>query len=360
MAWLLYPVDERRRLDALALPGDRAGARPARCARASAALAAAVGLVLLGGQVQMSAHVLLAVAAYAGWRLRPGAPIPAASGPWLAWGVGMALGVALGAIEVVPLGVYLTRSPVWTDRAAEKRSAWAIERPRLLDAAPHRPALRVREPAAGPAEPGEGPRGAEPERGGGGVRGAGDAPLAGAAGVVGAADELPARPVPGGAGGPRGAGGVRGRAGGERPAGDPRAGRDRQPPADPLAGLRPGPARRGSAWIGSTAPGRPGVDGRSAGRPPGSACWRRGGVRAVRGPACVPGRSPTTRGTAEGRSEPELARFAPSGRCARPCAFVPRYYGLGGRPPARPGRPGDGLAKRADLAPRRRKVGARS
>ena len=133
MAWLLYPVTNVAVwMPWLFLATDRALNRAD--GRGVGFLAAAVGLVLLGGHVQTSAHVLLAGAAYAGWRLRPGSPVPAAKRAWVAWGLGTALGVALGAIEVVPLGVYLTRSPVWEDRAAEKRSAWAIERPRLLDA----------------------------------------------------------------------------------------------------------------------------------------------------------------------------------------------------------------------------------
>lgn len=134
MAWLLYPdTNVAIWIPWLFLATDRALSRPD--ARGVGLLAAAVGLVLLGGHVQASAHVLIAGAAYAAWRLRPGSPLPAARRAWLAWVAGTTLGVALGAIEVIPLGVYLTRSPVWADRVAEKRPAWAIGRPRLLDAA---------------------------------------------------------------------------------------------------------------------------------------------------------------------------------------------------------------------------------
>ncbi len=134
MAWLLYPVaNVALWMPWLFLATDRVLDRPE--ARGVAALATAVGLVLLGGHVQTSAHVLLAAAAYAGWRARAGSPLPAARRSWRAWMAGTALGMVLGAIEIVPLGVYLTKSPVWADRAAEKRPAGAIERPRLWDAA---------------------------------------------------------------------------------------------------------------------------------------------------------------------------------------------------------------------------------
>ena len=41
----------------------------------------------------------------------------------------------MAAVEVVPLGFYLTRSPVWGDRERERTSPWLLSRPRLLDAA---------------------------------------------------------------------------------------------------------------------------------------------------------------------------------------------------------------------------------
>jgi len=134
MAWLLYPVaNVAVWMPWLFLATDRVLDRPD--GRGVAALALAVGLVLLGGHVQTSAHILVAAASYAAWRARTSTPTPAARRAWLAWGAGTALGVALGAIEVVPLGVYLSRSPVWADRVAEKRPAWQIERPRAWDAA---------------------------------------------------------------------------------------------------------------------------------------------------------------------------------------------------------------------------------
>ena len=49
--------------------------------------------------------------------------------------MGVCLGVAVAAIEVVPLGVYLTKSPVWGDRDRERLPVWSCPTPRLLDAA---------------------------------------------------------------------------------------------------------------------------------------------------------------------------------------------------------------------------------
>ncbi len=50
------------------------------------------------------------------------------------WAAGVILGVCLAAIEVVPLAVYLTRSPVWGDRDRERVEPWKLARPRLFEA----------------------------------------------------------------------------------------------------------------------------------------------------------------------------------------------------------------------------------
>jgi hypothetical protein len=93
-------------------------------------LAMATALVLNGGHIQTGAHVLLASAGWAGWRWRSrGGGVPAA------WVAGIALGVLAGAIAVVPLAGYLSRSPAWADRRAEHAPPWAFERPRVLEAA---------------------------------------------------------------------------------------------------------------------------------------------------------------------------------------------------------------------------------
>jgi hypothetical protein len=94
-------------------------------------LSVAVGGTLLGGHVQTGAHVLLAAAAYSAWRgwgsgrFRRGAS---------AWSLGVGLGVGIAAIEVVPLGAYLVKSPVWGDRDRERAPALELARPRVLDA----------------------------------------------------------------------------------------------------------------------------------------------------------------------------------------------------------------------------------
>jgi hypothetical protein len=44
------------------------------------------------------------------------------------------LGAALAAVQILPLGVYLTKSSVWHDRQREHPAWWAPVRPRLLDA----------------------------------------------------------------------------------------------------------------------------------------------------------------------------------------------------------------------------------
>ena len=128
MSWLLFPsASVAAWLPWLFLATDRVLEKPG--GRTVAGLAFVVGCLLLGGQVQVSAHSLIAAAASTGWKVwrREG------KGAW-AWVLGIGLGVALAAIEVVPLGAYLTRSPVWTDRTLEKVSAWSLERPRLLEA----------------------------------------------------------------------------------------------------------------------------------------------------------------------------------------------------------------------------------
>ncbi len=129
VVWLLYPVTSV----AVWFPwvlwsSDRVLDRPS--GRRVGIMAILVGCCLLGGHVQTSAHVLLASGLNGLWRWR--------SVGWRgrrSWAAGMALGIALAAVEVVPLAEYLTKSPVWTDRAAERKSPLAIARPRVLDMA---------------------------------------------------------------------------------------------------------------------------------------------------------------------------------------------------------------------------------
>jgi hypothetical protein len=132
--WLLYPVTPVAIwFPWLILATDRVlkGPRP----RSVAQLAAVVGLVVFGGHIQTSAHLLLAAGSFALWRT------------WMSlvswnercrgfghWAAGIALGLLLAALQILPLGAYLFRSPVWGDRQRET-SAWYMPTPpRLLDA----------------------------------------------------------------------------------------------------------------------------------------------------------------------------------------------------------------------------------
>ena len=131
VVWLLFPVTNVAVwLPWVLLATERAWERPGP--RSVGWLALAVGGTLLGGHVQTSAHVLLAAGSYAAWRAfgsgsdRRGL---------MAWSAGVALGVGIAAVEVVPLGFYLAKSPVWADRERERTPPWELARPRVLDAA---------------------------------------------------------------------------------------------------------------------------------------------------------------------------------------------------------------------------------
>jgi hypothetical protein len=131
VVWLLFPVSSAAVWMPWALLAtDRALDHPD--ARTACWLALAVGASLLAGHVQTSAHVLLAIAGYAAWKwwVSPRGTVRLG-----AWAGGVGLGIALAAIEVIPLGFYLGRSPVWTDRYAERPALLSLTRPRLLDVA---------------------------------------------------------------------------------------------------------------------------------------------------------------------------------------------------------------------------------
>jgi hypothetical protein len=103
--------------------------------RSTGLLAVVVSLVILGGHIQAGSHVLLAAGVYAltlGWRDRA---TPAAwRRPMLSWVLGIGLGLAVSAVQILPLASYLAKSPVWGDRLREQAPWWMIARPRLLDA----------------------------------------------------------------------------------------------------------------------------------------------------------------------------------------------------------------------------------
>lgn len=159
VVWLLYPVTNV----AIWMPwlfwaGDQVLRRPS--APGVGRLAVVTGLVLLGGHVQTSAHVMLAAGLCVLWQVavtikaRRGVTVRSrpreneASDPVsevsaglslsrygvFCWAAGVALGILLAAVEVVPLGSYLARSPVWEDRERERDSPWVIARPRVLGA----------------------------------------------------------------------------------------------------------------------------------------------------------------------------------------------------------------------------------
>ena len=131
--WLLYPVTNVAIwLPWLLLASDGVFRDPS--ARRSGLLAIVVALVVLGGHIQTSAHVLIAGGLYALARLwrerraRTGSGRAGAS-----WVLGVCLGLSLSAVQILPLGAYLSKSPVWSARSREKTAWWKIARPRLLD-----------------------------------------------------------------------------------------------------------------------------------------------------------------------------------------------------------------------------------
>jgi hypothetical protein len=132
--WLLYPVTHVAIwLPWLLLTTDRVVCSPG--SRSAGLLAVVVGLVIIGGHIQTSAHLLLTAGVLALWRLAAFPSWRERSRRLLVWGSGIFLGVALAGVQIVPLGYYLARSPVWGDRQREAQAWWTIEKPRLLDAA---------------------------------------------------------------------------------------------------------------------------------------------------------------------------------------------------------------------------------
>ncbi|OJW15821.1 MAG: hypothetical protein BGO49_09480 [Planctomycetales bacterium 71-10] len=131
VVWLLYPVTPAAIwLPWLLLAADRALSKPS--SRSAGLLALAVGGVLVAGHVQTSAHVLLATGLLAAWRLAGAAD---RRRPALAWTLGIALGIGIASAQVIALGDYLTRSPVWGERHREHPPWWRLSRPRVLESA---------------------------------------------------------------------------------------------------------------------------------------------------------------------------------------------------------------------------------
>ena len=131
VAWLLYPVTNVAIwMPWVLLMTQAVWSRPSVCQ--AVGLALSVGGTLLGGHVQTAAHVLLAAGAYAAFLTFRGRRVGRFAFVWVA---GLTLGIMLAAIEVVPLGAYLTRSPVWGDRNDERVAPWKLVRPRVFEMA---------------------------------------------------------------------------------------------------------------------------------------------------------------------------------------------------------------------------------
>ena len=69
-----------------------------------------------------------------------------------------ASGSWLGAVQILPLGCYLARSPVWGDRRRETQALVELVAAAAARRGVHGLALCVRQPAAGPSQPGAGAR----------------------------------------------------------------------------------------------------------------------------------------------------------------------------------------------------------
>jgi hypothetical protein len=147
VVWLMFPVTSV----AIWMPWifwatERVMSQPS--ARRIATLSPIVGFTVLGGHIQTSAHVLLAVGAYSAWRVlmrwrRPndsllleslGKSSPTVTRSITGWTFGLILGLILASVTILPLAVYLGKSPVWEDRRVESASPLSLTRPRVLDA----------------------------------------------------------------------------------------------------------------------------------------------------------------------------------------------------------------------------------
>ena len=299
MPWLFLAVDRVFRVPGLAI-----GRHSWRSRRL---------LVILGGHIQTSAHVLLAGGLYAAWRW-----IGRRVGEFdrrrvlVAWTAGTVLGIGLAAVQILPLAALPVPEP-GLGRATDARARRGGRSSGLASSMP--PARRCLMPtgASGggiPTWPGAGR--AQPERVGGGLCRAGDPDLAGAPGLPGRAGGRRAWPSWSAMAAFGAMGAFRDPAGRKPAAGLSRPRCDRQPAAHALAGLRPDPARRDRRR-----PPRPDVSPgtrldraagswarRCSGRRPGrSRGWSR---RSVRGPSPIiaeprSGARPTRSTTACGR-----------------------------------------------------------
>jgi hypothetical protein len=133
IVWLLYPITPVAIwLPWFLLVTDRTLRQPST--RSAGLLAALVALVVAGGHIQTSAHVLMAGGLFAIWRIRSvEAPRRARSLGF--WSGAVVLGLVVASVQIVPLWGYLQKSPVWEDRHREMQAWWRLSRPRLREAA---------------------------------------------------------------------------------------------------------------------------------------------------------------------------------------------------------------------------------
>ena len=135
MVWLLYPVTSVAIwMPWLFFATERVFRAPGP--GTAGVLAIVTALVLFGGHIQTSAHVLLATGLYALWRTgfergRVGIELRRV---WLAGVAGIVLGVAMAAVQILPQAAYLAKSSVWGDRQRELPAWWSVVSPRWLDA----------------------------------------------------------------------------------------------------------------------------------------------------------------------------------------------------------------------------------
>jgi hypothetical protein len=134
IVWLLFPVTSVAIwMPWLFLATERVFRSPEP--RTVGVLAIVTALVLLGGHIQTSAHVLLAAGLYALWKSwferDPGIQTRRV---WLAWAAGISLGMAMAAVQILPQAAYLAKSSVWGDRQRELPAWWSVVSPRWLDA----------------------------------------------------------------------------------------------------------------------------------------------------------------------------------------------------------------------------------
>jgi hypothetical protein len=133
VVWLLFPVTSVAIwMPWLLLATDRVFRAPGP--NRGGWLAVAVALVVVGGHIQTSAHVLLAGGLFAlarGWCQRASAQ--GLRRAFFCWTWANCLGLAIAAVQILPLGFYLGKSPVWGERQRENAPWWVMSQPRALD-----------------------------------------------------------------------------------------------------------------------------------------------------------------------------------------------------------------------------------